>query len=104
MSTIRTSRRCWRSIMPIEGHDMGQPEGVDAHPAPKIDAEHPGYEIQDVNVKGIAYFLGGLLASVFVFFVLCFYLGKVINYSFVKDDGPPNQWHKYGNTHNANRE
>jgi hypothetical protein len=90
--------------MPTEGHDMGQPEGVEAHPAPKIDPEHPGYEIQDVNVKGITYFLGGLLISVVVFFVLCFYIGKAINYSFVKDDGPPNQWHKYGNTHNANRE
>ena len=90
--------------MPIEGHDMGQPEGVQAHPEPKIDQEHPGYEIQDVNVKGIAYFLGGLLATVVVFFVLCFYIGKVINYSFVKDDGAPDKWHQYGNTHVAQRE
>ena len=90
--------------MPIEGHDMGQPEGVQAHPEPKIDPEHPGYEIQDVNVKGIAYFLGGLLATVVVFFVLCFYIGKVINYSFVKDDGAPDKWHQYGNTHVAQRE
>src|SRR5580692_6901175 len=103
MSTIRMSRRCWRSIMPTEGHDMGQPEGVEAHPAKPIDAEHPGYEIQDVNVKGIAYFLGGLLASVFVFFLLCFYIGKAVNYGIVKEDGAPDKWHQYGNTHLAQR-
>jgi hypothetical protein len=90
--------------MHTEGHDMGQPEGVQAHPAPKHDSEHPGYETNDVNVRGVVYFLGGLLACVFVFFILCFYVGKVINYSFVKDDGAPDKWHQYGNTHNANRE
>jgi hypothetical protein len=83
---------------------MGKPEGVPAHPEPKVDAEHPGYETQDVNAVGIAYFLGGLLASVAVFFVLCFYLGKVINYSFVKDDGTPDKWHQYGNTRTVKRE
>src|SRR5947199_10877031 len=76
-----------------EGHDMGKPEGVEAHPVPPFDDEHPGYEIQDVNVSGIVYFLGGLLASVAVFFVLCFYMGKVINGQFVKDDGPKDKWH-----------
>jgi hypothetical protein len=90
--------------MHTEGHDMGKPEGVQAHPAPKIDTEHPGYETQDVNVSGIIYFLGGLLASVVAFFFLCFYLGKVINNQFVKDDGAPDRWHQNGNTHNANRE
>jgi len=90
--------------MHTEGHDMGKPEGVPAHPAPKIDSEHPGYETQDVNVSGIVYFLGGLLASVVVFFFLCFYIGKVINMQFVKDDGQPDKWHQYANTHNAHRE
>jgi hypothetical protein len=90
--------------MHTEGHDMGKPEGVQAHPAPQIDAEHPGYETQDVNVGGIVYFLGGLLTCVVIFFVLCFYLGKVINYSFVKEDGTPDKWHQYGNTHLAERE
>lgn len=90
--------------MHTEGHDLGKPEGVQAHPAPKIDAEHPGYETQDVNSKGIVFFLGGLAASVAVFFVLCFYIGKAINYSFVKEDGAPDKWHQYGNTHIANRE
>jgi hypothetical protein len=90
--------------MHTEGHDMGKPDGVQAHPAPKVDAEHPGYETQDVNVSGIVYFLGGLLASVVAFFFLCFYLGKVINNQFVKDDVAPDRWHQYGNTHNAHRE
>ena len=90
--------------MHTEGHDMGKPEGVQAHPSPQIDAEHPGYETQDVNVSGIVYFLGGLLASVVAFFFLCFYIGKVINNQFVKDDGPPDRWHQYGNTHNPARE
>ena len=90
--------------MHTEGHDMGKPEGVEAHPSQKVDAEHPGYETQDVNVGGIVYFLGGLLACVAVFFVLCFYLGKVINYSFVKEDGPPDKWHQYSNTHEAERQ
>ena len=44
-----------------EGHDMGKPEGVQAHPAEKFDDNHPGYEIQDVNVAGISTFLGGCL-------------------------------------------
>jgi hypothetical protein len=87
-----------------EGHDMGKPEGVQAHPSPQIDAEHPGYETQDVNAKGIVYFLGGLLVSVIMFFLLCFVIGKAINNQFVKDDGPPDQWHQYGNTHNADRQ
>ncbi len=78
--------------MRTEGHDMGKPENVPAHTAPTHDSEHPGYEIQDVNVMGIIYFLGGLLASVAIFFVLCFYLGKVINTEFAKDDGPANKW------------
>lgn len=90
--------------MHTEGHDMGKPEGITAHPAPPIDDEHPGYEIQDVNAVGIAYFLGGLLVSVVVFFVLCFYMGKVINNQFVRDDGPPDKWHQYGNTQTTDRE
>src|ERR1700744_5248749 len=97
-------RRCWSPNMHTEGHDMGKPEGVQAHPTPQVDADHPGYETQDVNVSGIIYFLGGLLACVAIFFVLCFYLGKVINYSFVKEDGPPDQWHQYGATRTTDRE
>jgi hypothetical protein len=77
---------------------------VPAHPHEKHDSEHPGYETQDVNVFGVVYFLGGLLAFVAVFFVLCFYIGKVINYRFVQADGAPDKWHPYGATRNRERE
>ena len=90
--------------MRTEGHDMGKPEGVPTHPVPQVDDEHPGYETQDVNVMGIIYFLGGLMASVFIFFILCFYLGKVINTEFVKEDGAPDKWHQFGNTHVSDRQ
>jgi hypothetical protein len=75
-----------------EGHDMGKPEGVHAHPSPKFDDNHPGYEIQDVNVGGVSTFLAALLGSVIVFFVFCFFMGKAINYALVKQDGEPNKW------------
>ena len=57
---------------------MGKPEAVPAHPAPKHDSEHPGYETQDVNVGGIIVFLAGLAASVVVFFLFCFVMGKAL--------------------------
>ena len=75
-----------------EGHDMGKPEGVQAHPSPKIDDNHPGYEISDVNVGGVWTFLAALFGFVIVFFVFCFLMGKVINYALVKQDGEPNKW------------
>ena len=75
-----------------EGHDMGKPEGVHAHPAPKFDENHPGYEIQDVNAGGIATFLAGLFGFVLIFFVFCFFMGKAINYALLKQDGEPNKW------------
>ena len=51
-----------------------------------------GYEVTDVSVQGILVFLVGLFVSVGVFFVLCFGLGKVINYSLVKRDGAADKW------------
>ncbi len=51
-----------------------------------------GYEVTDVSVQGIMVFLVGLFVSVGVFFVLCFGMGKVINYALLKSDGPPNKW------------
>jgi len=71
---------------------MGKPEGVHAHPAPKFDDNHPGYEIQDVNVGGISTFLAGLFGFVLIFFVFCFFMGKAINYALLKQDGEPNKW------------
>jgi hypothetical protein len=79
--------------MHTEGHDMGHPEGVQAHPSPKHDSEHPGYETQDVSVGGITTFLAGLAGSVVIFFFFCFAMGKAINYALVKHDGEPDKWH-----------
>jgi hypothetical protein len=76
-----------------EGHDAGKPEGVVAHPAPKRDADHPGYETEDVNVGGIATFVAALAGSVLVFFVFCFFMGKAINFALNKQDGPVSKWH-----------
>jgi hypothetical protein len=79
--------------MHTEGHDMGQPEGVEAHPSPKRDSENPGYETQDVSVGGIITFLAGLSAFVIIFFFFCFAMGKAINYALAKHDGPLDKWH-----------
>ena len=56
------------------------------HPAPKTDAEHPGYEVTDVNTKGVVVFIGGLMAFMVVFFVLCYAMGKAINYGLLRQD------------------
>lgn len=72
---------------------MGRPDGTSPHrPDERDENENPGYEIQDVNVGGITTFLAGLVGSVAVFFLVCFFLGKVINTQLVKDDGAPNKW------------
>jgi len=63
------------------------------HDAPH-DPEHPGYEVTDVNVNGIVVFLSGLVGSLFVFFLICFLLGKVINGQLQKSDGPADKWHQ----------
>ena len=79
--------------MRTKGHDMGKPEGVDPHPSPKHDSEHPGYETQDVSVTGIVTFLAGLSGFVIIFFFFCFAMGKAINYALVKHDGSVDKWH-----------
>jgi hypothetical protein len=79
--------------MHTEGHDMGKPEGVEAHESPARDSEHPGYEVQDVNVSGIATFIAGLSGFVLIFFFFCFGMGKAINYALAKSDGEPDKWH-----------
>ena len=79
-----------------EGHDMGRPENVPAHPSPKRDSEHPGYEVQDVNVGGIVTFIAGLAGSILIFFVFCFFMGRAIDYVMQNQDGPRDKWH--GNT------
>lgn len=72
---------------------MGQPEGVQAHPSPKHDSEHPGYETEDVSIGGIITFLAGLSGFVTIFFFFCFAMGKAINYALVKHDGAADKWH-----------
>src|SRR5882724_9001282 len=73
--------------MPIDPnfdeHGLKKP---DPHAEPQRDAEHPGYELTDVNTRGIVVFLAGLMGSLVVFFVLCYAMGKAINVGFVKQD------------------
>jgi hypothetical protein len=64
---------------------------LDAH-GHIIDPEHPGYEVEDVNTKGIAVFLAGLFGTVVIFFFFCYGMGKVINNLWEKQDGPPTRW------------
>jgi hypothetical protein len=64
-------------------HGIAKPE---PHPSPKFDAEHPGYETTDVNTKGVVVFIGGLLGFLIVFFVLCYAMGKAINFGLLKQD------------------
>jgi hypothetical protein len=81
--------------MHTEGHDMGKDAVGDTKPANqagKIDAEHPGYELTDVNASGVAVFLAGLLGFVIMFFFVCYGLGILINGYWDKEDGPANKW------------
>ncbi len=43
--------------------------------------------------SGVAVFLAGLFGFVFIFFVVCFLLGRVINNEMAREDGQPNKWH-----------
>ena len=77
-----------------EGHDAGRPTGTSPHPVPHVqDPDHPGYEVQDVNVGGIVTFVAGLGGFLIIFFVFCFFMGKAINYGLAKHDGPADKWH-----------
>jgi hypothetical protein len=64
-------------------HGIAKPQ---PHPAAKFDAEHPGYELTDVNTKGVVVFIGGLLGFLVVFFILCYGMGKAINFGLLKQD------------------
>jgi hypothetical protein len=81
--------------MHTEGHDMGKDNLGNTPPAsqaPKIDQDHPGYEITDVNTGGIATFLAGLFGTVIVFFFVCYGLGILINNYLKQQDGPATKW------------
>jgi hypothetical protein len=73
-------------------HDPHDPNSPSYNPG----ADSPGYEVTDVNVKGIVVFLASLFAFVGVFFIFCFGMGKVINTAILKSDGPPNKWNMIG--------
>lgn len=75
--------------MPTNDFDPGLPTLT----GPR-DAEHPGYETQDVNVGGIVTFVAGLAGFVVIFFFFCFLMGKAINYVLIKQDGPADKWHQ----------
>ena len=75
--------------MPTNDHDLNQPAAHDLHVR---DSDHPGYEVTDVNAGGVAVFLAGLFGSVFIFFLLCYGLGVLINGGIKKDDGPTTKW------------
>lgn len=64
-----------------------------SHGPEKIDASH-GYERSDVRVTGIVVFLTGLSILVAVAGVLCWGIGKVINITMNKEDGPTSKWAK----------
>ncbi len=72
--------------MPTEHHDEHGLEKPMPHPAPKIDAERPGYEVTDVNTRGIVVFLAGLVGFLAVFFILCYAMGKAINFGLLRQD------------------
>ncbi|HEX4155817.1 MAG TPA: hypothetical protein VHY48_09400 [Acidobacteriaceae bacterium] len=76
-----------------EGHDPLRPSGTSPHPPAKRDAEHPGYEVQDVNIRGIVTFVAGLGGFLVIFFVFCYFMGEAINYTIAKQDGPVDKWH-----------
>ena len=75
--------------MPTNDHDLNQPAAHDPHVR---DADHPGYEVTDVKAGGVAWFLAGLFGSVFIFFLLCYGLGVLINGGIRKEDGPTTKW------------
>ncbi len=56
---------------------------------PSIDE---GYEVTDVDTRGILVFLAGLFICVGVFFVFCFGMGILINNGLKKHDGPLDKW------------
>ena len=67
-------------------------DALHINPAGTPESASLGYETSDVGIRGIIVFLAVLAASLAVFFVVCFALGKLINHELVKRDGPPTIW------------
>ena len=64
--------------------------------------DQPGYETSDANFKGVLTFAVVLFASVAVFFVICFGMGKLINEALIRHDGPLNTWSKEAGVQRSN--
>jgi len=79
--------------MPTNDGELGKKIG-DVTPRP-AGGEGPGYETTDVNVNGVVVFLSGLMGFLVVFFVFCFFMGKVINNGLESQDGPKDKWHNF---------
>jgi len=60
-----------------------------------VPEDNPGYETTDVNVNGVVVFLSGLMGFLVVFFVFCFFMGRVINSALETQDGPKDKWHSF---------
>jgi hypothetical protein len=81
--------------MPTNPKNHLDPHEYDKSHMPQVhDPEHPGYEVKDVNVGGVATFLAGLGGFVIIFFFFCFVMGKAINYALVQHDGKADKWHQ----------
>lgn len=80
--------------MPTDNHDLGKDTLGGTSPHTDTKTGGPGYEISDVNVNGVVVFLSGLVGFVFIFFIFCFFMGRVINVSFLNQDGPATKWQK----------
>lgn len=81
-------------------YPSGSGEIVDfPHSGP--ESKESGYETTDVNVGGVLVFLGGLFGFVLIFFLFCFFMGRVINEALNKQDGPADKWHKAAITVNG---
>jgi hypothetical protein len=78
--------------MHTEDNDMGRGTADNPTPGDHVNPEHPGYETTDVHVKGVAVFLAGLFGTVIIFFFFCYGMGKVINNTWEKQDGPATKW------------
>jgi hypothetical protein len=72
-------------------HDPGL-DALGGDDAGAAGSRAAGYELTDANVGGLLGFIGVLAASVAVFFVFCFALGKLINKEMIKRDGPAGTW------------
>jgi len=64
----------------------------DANKPASEESKKLGFEPTDVNVGSVLVFLGGLFGFVFIFFIFCFLMGRVINDFNAKQDGPTNKW------------